>query len=803
MYYLLALVKGIFLKKERMAKILSYHRPSEKEDTTNLVKKMWVKVTALPRNMIVMIISLLLLVSIMPFLNGMIHDIREYAAGGLSYPPDTTLTSVSNPSVSRPGYLSPIIDPVFNTKITRVSDQQAFGISSNVIRHEYSKNQAWNSDQSLILLTQPYPGALLDGKTYAFLRHVHNPSWGVWSNINPRIMYGTQSGNQLVTHDMIDDTQKAIYTFSGYSNLSIGEGEGNLTDDDHYVALEAQDSSSAYHAIIFDLTTNSVVANKTLPVAPDWVAMDHTGNYVAIQWNSYGSGTNQGVDLYDRSLNFLRKLTYAKSHGDFAWDVNGHEVFVNNSDCTSMAPVTCSTPSNLAAYRLDNGQSFGVLGKNYNGNGEHTSGRNLNRMGWVYVSDFGENNTQWVNYDEVLAVKLDPTISPSNAIVERFGHEHHTYNAGYDAMPMAVPNRDGNKVLFASDWNGGSSAIIYDYIAEWPVTSSTPAPTVGTTPTNTPTPTGVQTSLPAPWKQTDIGSVGAAGNTTVSSGTYTTTVTSGDIWYSQDSFHFTYQPLPGDGAYITKVTSVADTEPYAKAGIMIRQGLTSDTPNVLIALTPENGVTFQYRTTTGGLTTSIFNPPQPESAPYWVKLVKSGSIYTGYKSVDGVNWVQQGSISVSLSGTLYVGLAVSGSNMTTANTSVFNNVNFASSTQPTSTPYPTPTVTQPTPTATIPTPTPVTFDTVSPTVSITYPANGSTIQRNSTLTLSANASDNVGVSSVEFLVNGSLVCTDSSSPYSCGWKVSGKPKATYTITVRAYDAMGNTDSSAIRVTSSR
>jgi poly(hydroxyalkanoate) depolymerase family esterase len=58
-------------------------------------------------------------------------------------------------------------------------------------------------------------------------------------------------------------------------------------------------------------------------------------------------------------------------------------------------------------------------------------------------------------------------------------------------------------------------------------------------------------------------------------------------------------------------------------------------------------------------------------------------------------------------------------------------------------------------------------DTTAPAVSLTAPVNGATVS--GTITLSANASDNVGVSRVEFSVDGSVVGTDTASPYSVSW----------------------------------
>lgn len=108
----------------------------------------------------------------------------------------------------------------------------------------------------------------------------------------------------------------------------------------------------------------------------------------------------------------------------------------------------------------------------------------------------------------------------------------------------------------------------------------------------------------------------------------------------------------------------------------------------------------------------------------------------------------------------------------------------------------------PTPTI-IPSPTPTSFiDTVPPTVAITNPANGSTVKRGRVLIITATSSDDVGVTRVEFYVNGSLLCTDTVAPYACNWNVPGKANVFYTLEAKAYDAAGNTGITKVRVKSS-
>ncbi len=89
----------------------------------------------------------------------------------------------------------------------------------------------------------------------------------------------------------------------------------------------------------------------------------------------------------------------------------------------------------------------------------------------------------------------------------------------------------------------------------------------------------------------------------------------------------------------------------------------------------------------------------------------------------------------------------------------------------------------------------VTIDTVAPTVSITYPPGNSTVS--GTLTVTATAADSVGVSRVEFYLDGStLLATATTAPYSAGWDTSTASNGTHALTARGYDAAGNVGTSS-------
>ena len=87
-------------------------------------------------------------------------------------------------------------------------------------------------------------------------------------------------------------------------------------------------------------------------------------------------------------------------------------------------------------------------------------------------------------------------------------------------------------------------------------------------------------------------------------------------------------------------------------------------------------------------------------------------------------------------------------------------------------------------------------------MSITSPTGG-TVAVKTTITITANASDNVGVSKVQFFVNGAVTCTSTNSPYNCAWKVPSAKNQTYQLQTKAYDAAGNAGSSAIVTVTSK
>ena len=270
--------------------------------------------------------------------------------------------------------------------------------------------------------------------------------------------------------------------------------------------------------------------------------------------------------------------------------------------------------------------------------------------------------------------------------------------------------------------------------------------------------TVADSTLPTPWETRDIGNVGLAGSSGYLNDTFSMSGSGADIWGSADSFRYVYQSLSGDGQIIARVVSQQNTNDWAKAGVMIRETLTSNSRHALMALTPGNGATFQRRLVTGGISTNTYGPVV--TASYWVKLVRSGNRFSGYISSNGLNWVLVGNDTINMAGTVYVGLAVTGHNNTMLCTVNMDAVAVTAGT------------------AVIP-----------PSVSITAPADGASFAAPATIPISVTAMAGTGaaVSRVDFYAGTTLVGSNTESPYSFTWNE--VDAGNYLLTARITDSL--------------
>ncbi|WP_238412430.1 ABC transporter permease subunit [Saccharothrix deserti] len=129
-----------------------------------------------------------------------------------------------------------------------------------------------------------------------------------------------------------------------------------------------------------------------------------------------------------------------------------------------------------------------------------------------------------------------------------------------------------------------------------------------------------------------------------------------------DSFSFAHKTLTGDGSITARLTSltavsssdgqapVEDTQPWTKAGVVIKESTTPGSQYAAMAVTGGHGVRMQHNFT-GDIAGTL------SAKPSWLRLTRSGDTITGHESADGVNWHLVGTVTLpGLPSTVQAGL---------------------------------------------------------------------------------------------------------------------------------------------------
>jgi hypothetical protein len=150
-----------------------------------------------------------------------------------------------------------------------------------------------------------------------------------------------------------------------------------------------------------------------------------------------------------------------------------------------------------------------------------------------------------------------------------------------------------------------------------------------------------------------------------------------DIWGASDAFRLAYKTLNGDATIVARVESIANSNAWAKGGVMIRQSTEPGSQHAFMPITPSGGLgaSFQHRLVAAGASTNNDNTGAAVAAPYWVKLERKGNAFTGFISPDGVTWTQLGTaVTVPMTGPVLIGLALCSHDAAIPTSAVFSNL---------------------------------------------------------------------------------------------------------------------------------
>jgi hypothetical protein len=368
----------------------------------------------------------------------------------------------SPPRLPRPALHAPFKDPVFGTCITRVTDPSQWPNATR-IRHYYSKANPWNADGTLaILISDDGTNLLYDAQAWKPIRALNIASSDAeiqWHPTDPNLLYYLDFVDQspnvraMFRYDVRDDARHLVHDFSEYETAR-GRLEGNFDRAGRYYAMFGFKGEDTIEAFVYDLEKDALSRRVavTQKMADDWISVTPSGKYVVMM-----GGDRSRV--YDIQMNHLRDLSPGSfGHGDLCSTTDGRDVFVYDGADNELDGNHNINIADLATGKERVGLRLGWRTT------PHVSCRNLDLPGWALISTQGPDPA-YPNHDfEILWLKLD-----GSGEVRRVAHHHsNRENGGYFAEQQAVTNRQGTKVLFASNWGGKT---ISDYLVDLRSTS--------------------------------------------------------------------------------------------------------------------------------------------------------------------------------------------------------------------------------------------------------------------------------------------------------------------------------------------
>jgi hypothetical protein len=354
--------------------------------------------------------------------------------------------------------------------------------------------------------------------------------------------------------------------------MTFGLEEGNFANDDSLGAVIGWSTAqNSWGITTFSMTGVDTPTPSVIEIATHWlgaagggstsanwnnITTAPLGDGVLLEWSAHDTITNgvaqpptatQGIWWFSPDFSQSTWVTGSSDHFDVGLDDAGGEILLtgcgqpgsgSTNECINV-PQTSGAPF-LAEYHLGpsgpTGQNVNLYPQGYPTLTQtvHISCRNTARPGYCYISDMANDPSTPIGEEQIYAIKLDTAQT-----VEVFGVDHGSQNSCGscdDFAAIAVPTRDGTRVLFDSDWVLGSASPQYSYVLQWGTVSggastatSTPAPTATDTPlptaTTTPVPTATNTPVPTATSTPKPTSTATATNTPTATSAPTSTPT--------------------------------------------------------------------------------------------------------------------------------------------------------------------------------------------------------------------------------------------------------------------------------------
>ena len=363
--------------------------------------------------------------------------------------------------LAKPQYLQSVADPSFpSTQIRRITNAS----SGNYIKPMYSTIQAWNADESLMLVYGGGTHQLLDGQNYSFIRNLTDVSPEdietiFWSFTDPDVFfYMDASTDDLIAYQVQTQVKTILVNIRTISNCigSNGLTGGNdiqmMSWDSDVFAFRCGNDAAYYYRISTGILTQFNIADiaYTAPMPfPSGNLFFHSGN------------------IYDANGDFIRSLNIdGVQHSCFGKLGNGDDAYYN----VNFEEVNGACQGTLVAHNATTGYCFPVTSYTdygYPKSGTHISSLAYKNMdaGWVAVSCLGFQRDGVQLLDQELFIAK---VNETDADVYRVAHHRSDPDEfAYFAEPHVTISPTGTRLLFGSDWSGTEDGDSVDsYVAE-------------------------------------------------------------------------------------------------------------------------------------------------------------------------------------------------------------------------------------------------------------------------------------------------------------------------------------------------
>ena len=360
-------------------------------------------------------------------------------------------------ALAKPAVGAAVTDPQFGTTIRRISNSGSTG----VIKPAYSTIPAWNADESYLILYHTGSGVpggaghhLYNGKTYQHIKKLSiNPpdlEQFYWHGTDPNILYYVNSSNKTLTRYLVStDTKQAIRDLSSTCPSGSISGGGDpmyMSFDTDVIGLSCSSGTAFSYRISTDTVGSIAAASGGL--AP-----------IASASGSQLFFINSGAaEVRDLNMNFIRSLTITNPFDHASLGRLG-----NGRDTHNAVAFDGALTGSLVVNDMQDGSTRVIVGPStgypYPPSGTHVSALALQSPGWVAVSIVGNTSGQTVLANELLLANTN-----AGGQVCRVGHSRTFGKAGprgYWAEPQVVISPSGTRLLFGSDWGGGTSVDAY------------------------------------------------------------------------------------------------------------------------------------------------------------------------------------------------------------------------------------------------------------------------------------------------------------------------------------------------------